>query len=221
MSLSVAVIGATGDVGRGITRAAGERGWSVTAIGRDLTRLESLSASLGSPTLVEGSIATAADAEQLADALDLDCLDAIVLSTSAQWDPRPGLETTWADTTRFFDAYLQAHMVAGTTLAPRLPQNAVLLGIGGGMADFPAPGMGVLSMAQAAQRMWYRHLAREAGKRGVHVREVMIASMVAGDSNREHADSAWLTDAQIGAQVCDVVSDPAAYKTITTLTSQS
>ena len=221
MSLSIAVIGATGDVGRGITRAAGERGWNVTAVGRDLARLEPLAPSLGSPALVEGSIATAADAERLADALDIGGLDAVVVATSAGWEPRAALETQWSDAAGFFDAYLQTHMAAGTTFVPRLAEGAVLLGIGGGMADFPAPGMGAVSMAQAAQRMWYRHLAREAGKRGVQVREVIVASMVAGDSNRDQADSAWLSDAQIGASVCDVLADPAAHKTITTLAPEA
>jgi hypothetical protein len=89
-----------------------------------------------------------------------------------------------------------------------LPAGAVLLGIGGGMADFVVPGMAAASMTQAAQRMAYRYAAKEARDRGVVVRELLVRSMVAGAGNRETAAPEWLTDRQVGDRACEIIADP-------------
>lgn len=53
--------------------------------------------------------------------------------------------------------------------------------------------------------MLYRNVAKESRDSGVVVRELLIRSMVAGDSNRDRAPAGWISDEQVGRAVCDLV----------------
>jgi hypothetical protein len=91
-----------------------------------------------------------------------------------------------------------------------LPAGSVLLGIGGGMADFVAPGQAVVSMSQAAERMLYRTLHAEVAERGIEIRELMIVSRVLGHSDRHGGAAPMLTDREVGERVCEILADPGA-----------
>ncbi|MCW2829964.1 MAG: putative oxidoreductase [Aeromicrobium sp.] len=209
MTHHVAVIGATGDVGTGIVRQALARGWRVTGVGRDHGRLAALRHSVDHESfdVRAGSLTSVDDAQRLADELDLTSVTSLVVAVSAQWGPRPALEVSWPDAEAHLSAYLGQHVIAATTLVPRLPAGSTFIAIGGGMADFPARGMSVISMAQAAQRMWMRHVEKEAIKaHGVHVREVMIHAMVAGEG--VDVPAGGMSASAVGAGVCAVIEDP-------------
>jgi hypothetical protein len=75
------------------------------------------------------------------------------------------------------------------------------------MADIPASGMSAVSMAQAAQRMLYRHVEREARKSEVLVREVMIRAMVHGYGQPGEPGPGMLGSDVIGHQVCAAIDN--------------
>jgi hypothetical protein len=70
--------------------------------------------------------------------------------------------------------------------------------------------MAHVSMSQAAQRMLYRGLGRER-REGAEIRELMIVSMVNGESSRQHAKPEWLSDIEIGRHVCAILDAPASF----------
>jgi NAD(P)-dependent dehydrogenase (short-subunit alcohol dehydrogenase family) len=217
MSLSVVIIGGTGNVGRGIVAAALARDWAVTVVDRDTVGFDALSEELAGTKQVVGSVADAAQAAELADRLDLAGTDAVIVAVNLPWTPTPLLETSWEQAQAHLDPYLQLHHSAATAFVPRLAPGAVFLGMGGGMADIPARGMGVISMAQAAQRMLYRHVEREARGSQVLVREVMIRAMVHGYGAAGDPAPGALGADVIGTRVCDVVADAAAQDVVVVL----
>lgn len=217
MTSSIIVIGATGNVGRGVVAAAKSRGWDVTAVDRDTKGFDALPEEFAGTTTVVGSVATAEDAAELAGRLDLGSAEAVVLAVNIPWTPQPLVETTWAQAQAHLDPYLALHFNGATTFLPALPSGAVLIGMGGGMADIPARGMSVVSMAQAAQRMFYRHLEREARASGVLVREVMIKAMVHGFGQPGEPGPGMMGGDVIGERVCDVVGDAAAREPVVML----
>lgn len=210
----IVVIGATGDVGRGIVRDALDRGWSVDAVARNAAGLGRLAGDLGAPPAlrtVPGSIADEPNADALLRRIPMARVDAVVTTVNSPWTPRPIMETTSADLEATLATNLLPHLMAARTFIPALPAGGVYLGLGGGMADAVFTARGPISMTQAAQRMLFRSLAKENSHRPVHVRELIVASMVNGESTRERADPSWLTDRQVGARVCEIITKPSAY----------
>jgi hypothetical protein len=47
--------------------------------------------------------------------------------------------------------------------------------------------------------------------RGAEIRELMIVSMVNGESSRQHAKPEWLSDIEIGRHVCAILDAPANF----------
>lgn len=207
MSKKVLVIGAAGDVGRGVVQAADERGWEVTGAGRDLKRLGSLTHE--HPNLRTTQLDASNDLAVREYASEhAASYDAIVVSVNpAGLAPYGLLGANSDDISAHLDSYLRAHLVCASELIPLMRPDSTYLGIGGGMADAVFRGLGTVSMAQAAQRMAYRHLAKEARVLKVKVFELIIHSMVAGASNREDADPAWITDGAVGSAVCDLLAE--------------
>ncbi|WP_261557565.1 NAD(P)H-binding protein [Frankia tisae] len=217
MAFSLIVVGATGNVGRGIVAAARERGWEVTAVDRDTVGFDALPDEFVGVKTVVGSVADAEQAAELAARLDLASADAVVVAVNIPWTPTPVLSTTWEQAENHLGPYLQLHLSAATTFLPALSAGAVYLGMGGGMADIPARGMGVVSMAQAAQRMLYRHLEREARAGEVLVREVMIRAMVHGFGQPGEPGKGMLGSGVIGERVCDVLADAKEQEVVVVL----
>ena len=217
MTSSVIIIGGTGNVGRGIVAAAVNRGWDVTVVDRDSVGFDALAGEMNGATTVVGSIADAEQATELASRLDVASADAVVLAVSLPWAPAPVLSTTWEQAEAHLNPYLQLHHSAALAFLPAMSPGAVFLGMGGGMADIPARGMSVISMAQAAQRMLYRHLEREARAEQVLVREVMIKAMVHGYGQPGEPQTGMLGADVIGRRVCDVLDDAASHEVVVTL----
>ncbi|THJ31348.1 NAD(P)H-binding protein [Candidatus Frankia alpina] len=215
MAFSLIVVGATGNVGRGIVAAARQRGWEVTAVDRDTVGFDALPDEFAGVKTVVGSVADAEQAAELAARLDLASVDAVAVNIP--WTPTPVLATTWEQAENHLGPYLQLHLSAATTFLPVLSAGAVYLGMGGGMADIPARGMGVVSMAQAAQRMLYRHLEREARASEVLVREVMIRAMVHGFGQPGEPGPGMLGSDVIGQRVCDVLVDAKEQEVVVVL----
>jgi NAD(P)-dependent dehydrogenase (short-subunit alcohol dehydrogenase family) len=211
MAGTLLIVGATGDVGQGIARGAFAQGWTVVAAGRSAEKLDRL---FGTAT-GQGVLTCAGDVASEEGALALwhaataiaGPIDAVIISVNAPNRTAPLAQWSGADVSALFDANLLTHFHAAKVMLPLLPAEGMLIGIGGGTADFVIPGMAPVSMAQAALRMFYRGLARER-KETAEVRELMIVSMVNGTSKRDRAQPEWVTDEEVGRHVCAILAAP-------------
>jgi NAD(P)-dependent dehydrogenase (short-subunit alcohol dehydrogenase family) len=202
------VVGAGGDVGIGIVTAAIAAGWRVVAAGRNSAKLARFE---GSAAIVTGDLSTEAGAAALWDAASAHgAICAVALSVNAPNIAKPILEWQPDALGGVFATNVLTHFIAAKTFLPRLPADGAFIGIGGGTVDFIIPNSTQLSVAQAAQRMLYRGIARE-NRGGAAIRELIIVSMVNGESKRDRADESWVTDVEVGRHVCAVLADPAAF----------
>ena len=88
--------------------------------------------------------------------------------------------------------------------------DGILLGMGGGMADWVPPNGTHQSIVQAGLRNFYRGLAKEHRERTIL--QMQIVSMVNGESKRDVAKDAWLTDRECGTHACAIVERPGEFK---------
>jgi NAD(P)-dependent dehydrogenase (short-subunit alcohol dehydrogenase family) len=208
------VIGAAGDVGQGIVSAALASGRQVVAAGRDANKLQRLITQHGSERLacVTGDVGSEAGASALWDAAQgaFDGVRDVVISVNAPNQPRPLLDWRADELSTLLSDNLLTHFNAAKVFLPRMNKEGVLLGIGGGTADFIMPQMAHASMVQAGLRNFYKGLAKE-NRTGPVIRELMIVSMVNGQSNRAHAKPDWLTDEEIGRHICTILESPQGF----------
>jgi len=206
------IVGATGDVGQGLVAAAVQSGRTVVAASRSVEKLQALADRHPGLHVAAGSLDSEADAVRLWDAAvaAIGGVDAVAVSVNAPTAAAPLRSLSAEDIAAVHAANLLTHFNAVRAFAPRLAPAGLYVGIGGGMADFVAPGLAHLSMAQAALRMMYRGFAREY-REGPLVRELLIASMVNGQSKRDRAEESWVTDIECGRHLCALLDDPAAF----------
>ena len=211
---TVLVIGATGDVGQGIVNVLLRADYRVIAASRGEERLRGLAQKLGFPTALRtlrGSVENEATAAALLAAVreGRDTLDVVITTVSAPSKSGVLLFDRSADNlTHVLRDTLITHFVAAKTFIPAIAKGGVYLSIGGGLADYVRPGFGHHSMAQAALRMMLRTLAAELSDRPVVVRELLIASMVNGESRRSIAQPEWVTDLDVGEHVRAILERP-------------
>lgn len=208
------IVGAAGDVGQGIVAATLASGRRAVAAGRNRQKLERIAARHPGGMLahVVGDISTEAGAAALWEEAvgKFGGVDAAIVSVSAAAEAKPLVFWSATELSAFFANDLLAHFIAAKTFLPRLPESGLLIGIGGGTADFIMPKRAQFSMSQAAQRMMYRGLARER-RSGAEVRELMIVSMVSGESTRDRAKPDWVTDVDVGRHVCAILDGPTRF----------
>lgn len=212
---TVLVVGASGDVGRGVCAVMAEAGWQVIASARNGAKLEEAVSETGSGhiVVVSGDLSSAEGAAQLwrdAQAM-VGRVDAVVVATSAPLTQCALLDMEPAQLLATMQTNVMTHFHAARSFIPQLAPDGVFIGIGGGTADFLMPKGAHISMAQAALRMMYRGLAKETAKVGPAVRELMIVSMVNGASRRAVADPAWVTDRDVGNHVLAILKSPDSF----------
>lgn len=204
------IIGAAGDVGQGVVRAALAQGWTVIAAGRNADRLDAALGALSGPALsiCTGDVATEESALALWTAASAQGrIDAVVVAVNAPNRLAPLLQWTQGEMADVLSTNLLTHFNAVKVMQPLLPADGMLIGIGGGTADFVIPTMAPVSIAQAGLRMMYRGFARER-REGAQIRELMIISMVNGASKRDKAQPEWVTDDEVGRHVCAILTAP-------------
>jgi NAD(P)-dependent dehydrogenase (short-subunit alcohol dehydrogenase family) len=211
MSRKLLVIGATGDVGQGLVQVASERGWSVAAAGRNVEKLGEIAARHAGVVAVTGSVESFASAQTLVSnaAAALGGLDAIIVSVNAPMAFKPLSDWDTDGLVEQFRDNVLTHVHAARAALAALPASGILIGVGGGMADWVPPKGAHLSMSQAGLRNFYRGLAKENPDR--LIRELQIVSMVNGEKSRSVAQDAWLTDVEIGMHACAILDQPGDF----------
>jgi NAD(P)-dependent dehydrogenase (short-subunit alcohol dehydrogenase family) len=212
MAKRLLVIGSSGDVGQGIVAAASARGWSVAAAGRTAAKLEAVAARHPGAVALVGDVGTpAAAASLMAEARALiGGLDAVIVSVNAPASFRPLFENDEESLIALFRSNIVSHFNAAKAALDAMDADGVLLGMGGGMADWVPPNGTHQSIVQAGLRNFYRGLAKEYRDRTV--RQMQIVSMVNGESKRDVAQESWLTDRECGEHACAIVKNPSVFK---------
>jgi NAD(P)-dependent dehydrogenase (short-subunit alcohol dehydrogenase family) len=212
MNKKLLVIGASGDVGQGIIAAAASRGWQIVASGRTQAKLDGIAAQHQGVTALHGDVGTPESAAKLMDAAKaaMSGLHAVVVSVSAPVTFQPLLDQNEESIVSLFRHNIVSHLHAAKAALDALPEDGILLGLGGGLADFVPPGGAHQSMIQAGLRNIYRGLARESKAR--IIRQMQIVSMVNGMSKRDRAEESWLTDRECGEHVCAILDQPDKFK---------
>ena len=217
------VIGASGDVGQGIVAAALASGRTVIASARNPQRLAKLTAA--HPTglhVLAGDVATLEGATALWQAANAQSLAAsgqpvseVVVSVNAPSSTTPLADCDAQLLADLFAANVLTHFNAAKAIIPVLPATGKFIGIGGGMADLIFPGMVPVAVAQAALRNLYRGFAKEyrakPPQNGPLIRELMVASMVNGESKRGVAQDSWVTDLDIGQHLLALLDNPDGF----------
>lgn len=213
---NIVVIGGSGEIGRGVVEVLLRHDHEVIAVGRQPQKLARLAENLGHPPqlcTLAGSVGSDGDAEALRAALVARHapVDGVVVSVNAPRAPAPLLSHGSDTLAAVLRTDMLTHYAAARALVPVLARGGSFIGIGGGSADFVLEGGIALSVAQAGLRMLYRGLAHEFRASGVHVHELIVASVVDSASNRHFADPHWVSDIDIGKQVARMLVTPEAY----------
>lgn len=195
---AILVLGAGGDVGRGVVQAAVEAGWPVLAVDQDTAALEALQRRYEGAALltIPAAITRDADAAQLATLVNAHAgagVAAVVASIGGRHDCARLLDQP-ADMLRdTLDQDLMPQLFAARHLLPLLPRDGtggyVLIGGPGG--DYPWAGYGHCSIAAAALRMMARVLHDEAAGQGVRVQLLALDAPLHTESNTAQAGTAW------------------------------
>jgi NAD(P)-dependent dehydrogenase (short-subunit alcohol dehydrogenase family) len=213
----VLVIGATGDVGNGVTAAFLEAGWSVVASSRREDSLGVLASKHEGADLntIRGDLDTETDARALAAAAGQ--LDAVVVTISLPWDAGMLTDLTFESLNDHFTGYLRPHTNAAKAFIPTLKEGATYLAVGGGTADFITPGNSGMSIAQAAQRVLVLAWSRERKGKGVVIRELMIQAAVEGYGEALMPGADVVKQIEVGRRAVEIVEHPELKGTVLTI----
>ena len=213
MSAALVILGATGGVGRGVVRAALDRGHPVIAVARHAESLASLGREHGDAVVtLPGSVASDAEGADLAERLrDLHRPFAgIVASVCGGASNGRVLDQPAEFLRRKLDEDLLPHLAAARHLLPLLAEagRGNYLLIGGPGSEHPWAGYGHRSVGAAALRMLARVLHDEARALGVRVNLLTVDMPACTGANRKHASSRWPSALAIGHQAVALIERP-------------
>lgn len=210
---AVLVLGATGNIGRGVVAAAVQAGRPVIAVARSSSALDRLrDAFAGADILaLPACVGSDAGAAEMIRRLDRP-FDAVVAAICGKLPRGRVLEQPAEFLRRRIDEDLLPHLFAARHLLPLLAARGhghyVL--VGGPGAEQPWAGYGHRSIGAAALRMMARVLHDEARALSVRVQLLAVDSPACTETNQRHAGAQWPTALAIGQQALALASDPPA-----------
>lgn len=201
MAEHVVVLGATGGIGRELTRELIARGHAVTAVARDAGRLQALAGRVGAPerlTLLAQDLAEDAGGAALARALRERGRPVTAVVAALRGSVKGGrlLDRSPAELRRVLDADVVTHFVAARHLLPLLaearPEGSHYLLLTGPQASCAWSGYAHVSIAAAALQMLTRALREEAKELPVVMQQLQIGRPVRSETNRDCACPDWI-----------------------------
>lgn len=204
---TIAVIGAGGGGGGAVAEQFLAAGHQVIAIARDRDKLAALEAA--GARAVAGSIATEAAAALLRE--QLPPLDGVIVSVNRSREERRLVDQSADWLIESLRDNLASHFIAAKAFIPVIQPGGLYLSIGGGSADFVWPGHGHISISQAALRMVIQVAAKEFSSTPVHVRELMIYSMVRTRDMDAAATPGWIDASAVGQRCVEIFERPEEF----------
>jgi NAD(P)-dependent dehydrogenase (short-subunit alcohol dehydrogenase family) len=208
------VLGAGGDVGRGVVQAALEAGAPVLAVDADAGVLEMLRRQHPSAplTTLVATIASDADAAQLAADVRARAragVSGVVVAIAGRHDCARLLDQPADALRRTLDEDLMPQLFAARHVLPLLAGNTSrgYVVIGGPGGDYPWAGYGHCSIAAAALRMMARVLHDEAAGQGVRVQLLALDAPVRIDADAAHAGNTWPKAIAVGRRALAMLED--------------
>ena len=202
---TILVLGAGGDIGRGVVQALLDAGRAVLAVDADAAALETLRQQhpRAPLTTLVAAIASDADAARLAASVRAHAdgrITGVVASIAGRHACARLLDQPADALRRTLDEDVMPQLFAARHLLPLLRKDdaAGYVLIGGPGGDYPWAGYGHCSIAAAALRMMVRVLHDEAAGEGVRVQLLALDAPVQTDTNATHAGSAWPKAIAIG-----------------------
>ncbi len=215
---TIAVVGATGGVGEGLTRALLGSGATVVAVGRDPDRLLTLGGHLrdaGPGTLLTRHLdVSSADSAGVTSALtEQGALDGAVISVGAAARPEGGtvLDISDAAWQGALDGTMTAAFRALRAVGPAVRPDGALVHLLGYSGQIPFPQHPTMGAANAAIRSLVSTLAVQLAPSGPRVHGLVLG-MVRTRARQAVGvdDPAWLTGEQVGTAVADLLAGTAA-----------
>ncbi|MEV6759548.1 SDR family oxidoreductase [Streptomyces sp. NPDC051105] len=219
---SVLVVGATGGIGEGVTRALLALGATVVGAGRDPDRLGALADYAGG--IGPGTLRThlvdvsnpdsAAVRAQLAERYGQ--FDGAVL-TVGNWGP-PGRTSLLEVSDEVWDAMiadnLTSHFRALRAITPLLDPEGALVHLTGFSAEIPYPGNALVGATNAAKKSLLRTLTAELGGKGPRIHELVIGPIRTRPRAAMGADSpSWLGAEDLGRHAGELVAGRGPWST--------
>lgn len=209
------VVGASGGIGEGITRALLELGATVVAAGRSEARLERLAdytAGTGPGILRPHAIDLSdPDSGAVRDRLTEKHgkFDGAVLSIG-NWgppEPTPLLDVTDEVWHAMIADNLTSHFRALRVVTPLLPPHGALVHLTGLSAEMAFPGAALVGATNAAKKSLLRTLTAELDGAGPRIHELVIGRIRTRPRAAMGVDSpAWLSGADLGRHAAELIA---------------
>jgi NAD(P)-dependent dehydrogenase (short-subunit alcohol dehydrogenase family) len=208
------VLGGTGEVGEGITRALLAGGAVVAVVSRDNEKLSALHDRLpvewdGQYVPIVGDLSTPDGAAAARERVEFVCrrLDIVVASLGGWWQKGPIIFSNLDDWNRVIATNLTTHYLAATTFVPAINkrEGSSYVIIAGAVADVPVPNSGLVSVSAHAQLMLARVLASEHRHEPIRINTLIVGTPIVS-RNKPDGDADWLTSEEVGQYVAWLVS---------------
>lgn len=212
---TVLVVGASGGIGEGMTRALLALGATVVAAGRSEARLRDLADYAGDagPGTLHTQVVDVSDPDSAAVRAQLaerhGAFDGAVL-TIGNWGPpgRTGLLEVSDDVwdTMIADN-LTSHFRALRAVTPLLARDGALVHLTGFSAEIPYPGAALVAATNAAKKSLLRTLTAELDGKGPRIYELVIGPIRSRPRAATGAVSpAWLSGADLGRHAGELIA---------------
>jgi NAD(P)-dependent dehydrogenase (short-subunit alcohol dehydrogenase family) len=212
----VVVAGGTGVAGECVVAELVARGATVAVPSRSQARLDRLRDAHPQPNLhlFRGGMDSYSAAAKAADAItsELGGVDAVVASLGGWWEGEPLTEISEQTWRSLLDANLTSHFITARTFLPMLASRpgTTYVTLNGVAAQKAVARSGPISVTGAAQQMMLRVLAEEVP--AVRLHEVAILTpIITRHWDGSPTKPGWLTGAEVGRYVADVLESDFAY----------
>ncbi len=216
-AMPVLVLGASGELGRGVVDALLAAAHPVIAADTDPAPLLPLRRN-GDPTadliVLKGSSETETAGAALASAVRLlrRTPVAVVVALGGAFTSGGVLDQSADLLRKKLDDDLLPHLIAARHLLPLLAESgrpSTFLLLGGPAADAPWAGYGHLSVSSAALRMLTKVLREETLGGAVRVQQLAVCSPIRNPHDDTHACPDWPTARDVGERVARLLQTPA------------
>jgi len=214
VSEHVVVLGASGGIGREITRELIARGHAVTAVARDAARLRALAERINAPerlTFIPQDLSDDAGAAALARVLRErgEPVTAVVVALRSAVKSGRLLDRSAADLRAILDRDVVTQFLAARHLLPLLAEGRQEGGhyllLSGPQASCAWSGYAHVSIAAAALQMLTRALREEAKELPVVVQQLQIGRPVRSETNQDCACPDWIGADEVARRVVELL----------------